>query len=210
MPYGIKAGNFYYDWLMVYGGIFPTFPYAEYCKTWLKPWDFKLLKQSDDEVTVSMSFKDNFEYSAAPAKFKKSSTGIEATYYVTLKADRAALDTRVVLKNPTKHHHIRILDLYDALTEIGSEKSQTTGAPKSSHRSKPTARPTGLPICPRATRARASDKSHFEKLRYFKNWLTMGIAYAAPYMQSFNFWARSTTTTTRGSSASPTIRSRRV
>ena len=26
VPYGIKGGNFYYDWLMVYGGIFPTFP----------------------------------------------------------------------------------------------------------------------------------------------------------------------------------------
>src|SRR5215475_4780159 len=38
VPYGIKAGNFYYDWLMVYGGIFPTFPDAEHGKTWLKPW----------------------------------------------------------------------------------------------------------------------------------------------------------------------------
>ena len=25
VPYGIKAGNFYYDWMMVYGGIFPTY-----------------------------------------------------------------------------------------------------------------------------------------------------------------------------------------
>ena len=37
VPYGIAAGNFYYDWLMVYGGIFPTFPDAEHGKTWLKP-----------------------------------------------------------------------------------------------------------------------------------------------------------------------------
>ena len=26
VPYGMKAGNFYYDWLMVYGGIFPDLP----------------------------------------------------------------------------------------------------------------------------------------------------------------------------------------
>ena len=26
VPYGMTAGVFYYDWLMVYGGIFPTFP----------------------------------------------------------------------------------------------------------------------------------------------------------------------------------------
>src|SRR5262249_19770875 len=37
VPYGIGAGNFYYNWLMVYGGIFPTFPDAEHGKTWLKP-----------------------------------------------------------------------------------------------------------------------------------------------------------------------------
>src|SRR6266702_7994760 len=99
VPYGIKAGNFYYDWLMAYGGIFPTFPDAEHGKTWLKPWAFEVVKESADEVTVAMSLKDNFEYSARPRKFR-SSTGIEATYYVTLKADRAALDARVVLKNP--------------------------------------------------------------------------------------------------------------
>src|SRR3981189_2578589 len=98
VPYGINGDTFYYDWLMVVGGIFPTFPDAEHGKTWLKPWDFKVVKQSAGEVTVSMSLKDDFEYSAAPRKFR-GSTGIEATYYVTLKADRAALDARVVLKN---------------------------------------------------------------------------------------------------------------
>src|ERR1700730_16873768 len=102
VPYGIKAGNFYYDWLMVYGGIFPTFPDAEHGKTWLKPWDFKVVKESAGEVTVSMSLKDDFAYIAAPRRFRSGSTGIEATYYVTLKADRAALDARVVLKNPQR------------------------------------------------------------------------------------------------------------
>src|SRR5882757_1818318 len=100
VPYGIKGGTFYYDWLMVYGGIFPTFPDAEHGKTWLKPWNFAVVKESEGEVTVSMSFKDDFDFSAAPKQFRRS-TGIEATYYVTLKAGRAALDARVVLKNPS-------------------------------------------------------------------------------------------------------------
>src|SRR5580692_5373902 len=100
VPYGIKAGNFYYDWLMVYGGIFPTFPDAEHGKTWLKPWAFRVVKQGADEVTVAMSFADDISYAGAPAKFRGPPTGIEATYYVTLKADRAALDTRIVLRNP--------------------------------------------------------------------------------------------------------------
>src|SRR5882757_10495069 len=92
VPYGMKGGIFYYDWMMVYGGIFPTFPDAEHGKTWLKPWDFKVTKESAGEVTVSMSLKDDFAYSAAPKQFKAGSTGLAATYYVTLKADRAALD----------------------------------------------------------------------------------------------------------------------
>ncbi|MEA2892942.1 MAG: hypothetical protein QOI05_3735, partial [Bradyrhizobium sp.] len=100
IPYGIEAGAFYYDWLMVVGGIFPTFPDAEHGKTWLKPWDFKVVKQSAGEVTVSMSLQDDFEYSAAPRRFRRGFTSIEATTYVTLKADRAALDARMVLKNP--------------------------------------------------------------------------------------------------------------
>src|SRR5215217_3476245 len=100
VPFGVAGNIFYYDWLMVYGGIFPTFPDAEHGKAWLKPWDFRVVKESAFEVTVSMSLKDDFEYPAAPAQFLKGSTGIEATYYVTLKADRAALDARVVLKNP--------------------------------------------------------------------------------------------------------------
>src|SRR5689334_8398617 len=99
VPYGIKGGTFYYDWLMVYGGIFPTFPDAEHGRTWLKPWDFKMVKETADEVTVAMSLRDDFAYSAAPKQFGPS-TGTEATYYVTLKAGRAALDTRLVLKNP--------------------------------------------------------------------------------------------------------------
>src|SRR5947199_1628560 len=106
VPFGTMAGVFYYDWLMVYGGIFPTFPDPEHGRTWLKPWDFKVVKESAFEVTVAMSLKDDFAYSAAPKQFLKGSTGIEATYYVTLKADRAALDPRVVLK----HSHARTID----------------------------------------------------------------------------------------------------
>src|SRR5947208_15295074 len=65
VPYGIKGGIFYYDWLMVYGGIFLTFPDAEHGKTWLTPWDFKVVKEGAGEVPVWTSLKDDVEYSAA-------------------------------------------------------------------------------------------------------------------------------------------------
>jgi hypothetical protein len=189
VPYGIKGGTFYYDWMMVYGGIFPTFPDAEHGKTWLKPWNFKVVKASAGEVTVSMSLKDDFAYSVAPKRFRPGSTGIEATTYVTLKADRAALDVRVVLKNP----HDKNID-YEYWT-------CTTLAPGSDPKSP---KATGgaeiiAPIQAYSTphwSANLADgdeslgpgQSRFEKLRYFRNWPTMGIAYAAPDMQGGNFW----------------------
>ncbi|MDB5609669.1 MAG: hypothetical protein JWP25_6569 [Bradyrhizobium sp.] len=189
VPYGIKGGIFYYDWLIVYGGIFPTFPDAEHGKAWLKPWDFKVVKASAGEVTVSMSLRDDFEYSAAPGKFRRGTTGIEATYYVTMKADRAALDARVVLKNPQRK---TIQYEYWTCTTLapGSDPKhpKATGgaeiiAPIEAYRT-----PGWSSNLSDGDESLGPGKSRFEKLRYFKNWPTMGIAYAAPDMLGGNFW----------------------
>jgi hypothetical protein len=173
---------------MVYGGIFPTFPDAEHGKAWLKPWDFKVVKESAGEVTVSMSLKDDFEYSAAPRKFR-GSTGIEATYYVTLKADRAALDARVVLKNPQRR---TIQYEYWTCTTLAPGSDPIN--PKTTGGAEIIAPIEAYSTADWSTHLSDGDnslglrKSRFEKLRYFKNWPTMGIAYAAPDMQGGNFW----------------------
>ncbi len=95
VPYQIGTGIFYYDWLMVYGGIFPTFPEPEHGKTWFLPWDFEILQNSEQEVEVAMSLKDNIDNPAAPKQYDLGPTGLELTYIISLKAGRAALDTRV-------------------------------------------------------------------------------------------------------------------
>jgi hypothetical protein len=188
VPYGMNAGIFYYDWLMVYGGIFPTFPDAEHGKTWLKPWDFKVVKESAFEVTVSMSLKDDFEYSAAPGQFRRS-TGIEATYYVSLKAGRAALDARVVLKNPQP----RAIEYeYWTCTTLapGSDPNnpKTTGGAEIIAPIEAYSTPDWSSNLSNGDESAGPGRSRFEKLRYFRNWPTMGIAYAAPDMQGGNFW----------------------
>jgi len=188
VPYGMKAGIFYYDWLMVYGGIFPTFPDPEHGRTWLKSWNFTVVKEDADEVTVSMSLTDDFAYSAAPRQFR-GSTGIEATYYVTLKAGRAALDARVVLKNP----HPRTVDYeYWTCTTLapGSDPNhpKTTGGAEIIAPINAYSTPHWSANLSEGEVSFAPGKSRFEKLRYFRNWPTMGIAYAAPDMQGGNFW----------------------
>jgi hypothetical protein len=189
VPYGMKAGNFYYDWLMVYGGIFPTFPDPEHGRTWLKPWDFEIVKESADEVTVAMSLKDDFAYSAAPRAFRRGSTGIEATYHVTLKAGRAALDTRMVLKNPGD---TAIPYEYWTCTTLapGSDPKspRTTGGAEIIAPIQAYSTPRWSANLSEGDESLGSGRSRFERLRYFRNWPTMGIAYAAPDMQGGNFW----------------------
>src|ERR1700681_1972840 len=187
VPYGMKGGTFYYDWMMVYGGIFPTLPDAEHGKTWLKPWDFKVVRESAGEVTVAMSLKDDFAYSAAPRRFRPGSTGLEATTYVTLKVDRAALDARVVLKNPQD----KAIDYeYWTCTTLapGSdpEHPRATGGAEIIAPIQAYFTPSWSANVADGDKSLGLAQSRFEKLRYFRNWPTMGIAYAAPDMQGGN------------------------
>jgi len=189
VPYGMKGGDFYYDWLMVYGGIFPTFPDPEHGKTWLKPWAFKVLRETSEEVTISMSLKDDFAYAAAPPKFRRGSTGIEATYYVTLKADRAALDARMVLRNP----QAEAIDYeYWTCTTLapGSDPKdpRATGGAEIIAPIEAYTTPRWSANLAEGDESAGPGRSRFEKLRFFRNWPTLGIAYAAPDMQGGNFW----------------------
>lgn len=189
VPYGMKGGNFYYDWLMVYGGIFPTFPDPEHGRTWLKPWEFKVEQQSDSEITVSMSLDDNFSYAAAPPRFMRGSTGIKATYYVTLKAGRAALDARMVLRN-TQDKAIPYEYWTCTTLAPGSDPNnpKATGGAEIIAPIKTYTTPSWSSFLAAGDESAGQGRSVFENVRYFRNWPDMAIAYAAPDMQGGNFW----------------------
>jgi hypothetical protein len=136
-----------------------------------------------------MSLKDDFAYTAAPRRFRSGSTGIEATTYVTLKADRAALDSRVVLKNPQD----KAIDYeYWTCTTLapGSDPKnpRTTGGAEIIAPIRAYSTPQWSANLADGDESLAPGQSRFERLRYFRNWPTMGIAYAAPDMQGGNFW----------------------
>jgi Domain of unknown function (DUF5107) len=138
---------------------------------------------------VSMSLKDDFAYAAAPGRFRPGSTGIEATATITLKSDRAALDTRVVLNNPQD----KIIDYeYWTCTTLapGSDPNnpKTTGAAEIIAPIQTYTTPAWSANLSDGDESLGPGRSRFEKLRYFRNWPTMGIAYAAPDMQGGNFW----------------------
>ncbi|MBA3872019.1 MAG: DUF5107 domain-containing protein [Anaerolineae bacterium] len=190
VPYGIGEGNFYYDWLMVYGGIFPTFPEPEHSKAWLLPWDFKIITQTADEITIAMSITDDVAFKGAPAKFNVGVTGLQATFYVTLKADRAALDTKIVLHNPTDKTVNYEYWLCTTLAPGSDPKDPHTTA--GAEIIAPVSTIKMPPWWPDTTKQeQASDKPDvysFNTLRLFKNWVDRGIAYAYPDMGGANFW----------------------
>lgn len=98
-PYGIGDGNFYYDWLMVYGGIFPTFPEPEHGKTWFLPWDFSIVKNTSDAVTIRMEYTDDTSYSGAPSGFNNGITNITCQIDVSVYKNSKVWDYDVNLIN---------------------------------------------------------------------------------------------------------------
>ena len=106
-----------------------------------------------------------------------------------MKAGRAALDVRVVLKNPQD----KTIDYeYWTCTTLapGSDPKnpKTTGGAEIIAPIQAYTTPPWSANLAEGDKSVGPGRSRFEKLRYFRNWPTMGIAYAAPDMQGGNFW----------------------
>ncbi|MGD2077579.1 MAG: DUF5107 domain-containing protein [Chloroflexota bacterium] len=190
VPYQIDTGVFYYDWLMVYGGIFPTFPEPEHGKTWLQPWTLEVVSESDEEVVVAMSFTDDIDNPNAPRQYDLGPTGLEATYTVSLASGRTAVDTTLTLSNPADES-VRYEYWTNATLAPGSDPldPQTTAGAE-------IIAPVDMVKIPGYWREIAAqedgagliDVYEFDNLRRFENWSEMGIAYAFPDMMGQNFW----------------------
>jgi hypothetical protein len=99
-PYGYMGGSFYYNWLMVFGGIFPTLAEPEHGKAWLLPWNATVDDQSPDHVSVHMTKTDDIDAtSVTPGKFNYGKTGLQVDATVTLYRDRSSVDMAMQLTN---------------------------------------------------------------------------------------------------------------
>lgn len=188
-PYLIGERIFYYDWLMIYGGIFPTFPEPEHGKTWFLPWEFEVVSETDEAITVKMSFVDDISFLGAPPQYNTGRTGLVVDFYITLSAGRAALDTRIELSNPN-NRTIR----YEYWTNAGFAPGSEIGNPFTNEHAEiivPIDRIT-IPDFWSAIRQQENelepDIFTFDSLRDYHNWIDMGIAYASPDAADTNFW----------------------
>ncbi|MFK7952178.1 MAG: T9SS type A sorting domain-containing protein [Ekhidna sp.] len=181
-PYGIGEGNFYYNWLMVYGGIFPTFPEPEHGKTWLLPWDFSIITESEDLVTLRMEYTDNQSYSGAPGSFNNGVTNITCQIDVSVFKNSAVWDYDVKLIN---NNNAAVNYEYWTCTTLtpGSESGETE-SPLSSEIIVPVEQYFAA-WSPNAWIGRQNSVYDFSRINYLNEWNDMGIAYANELESSY-------------------------
>lgn len=169
------SSPFYHNWLMVWGGVFPTFSESEHGKYWFLPWDFTV-SQNADSVSVRMTKTDDLDYAQKPDRFRYGATGIQATVTYTVARTSPRVDMTVSLHNPgttSKEYE------YWTCTTLSPGDGSTESSPTMEIVSPNTV------IQPDPAYRWMADVDapapggglQFDKLRKMTNWSDMGIAY---------------------------------
>jgi len=102
-PYLMNEDIFYYDYLVILGGIFPSFPEPEHGKYWNQPYAFEVVSETPEAITVRMSRQDDLETPAGvPTQYDVGRTDLLVELEVTLRAGRSNLELATKLSNPTE------------------------------------------------------------------------------------------------------------
>ena len=103
-PFNVKGFRvFYYDYLYIAGGIFPSFPDGTHGRTWNQPWDFSVIKDTKDEAVLEMSYLDDqLDFPEEKIKYVMQWTGksfIQCTIRITLKKGEGCFKYSIHLEN---------------------------------------------------------------------------------------------------------------
>jgi hypothetical protein len=186
-PYGPQWGSFYYNWLMVWGGIFPTFPEPEHGKAWCRPWGYEITSNTAEKVSVKMTFTDSINFKKAPTKFKYGVTNITCHFEVTLAAQTSALKTTVTLVNPNTSE-----TPYEYWTNVSVSPGSIPGNTQCDDQTEIIGPVSYVKISDSWPDIRKVEQNangdiyQLKNLRWYKNWTNDGIAYAWPV--EGNFW----------------------
>ena len=190
VPYLINQNVFYHDWLMIYGGVFPTFPEPEHGKYWNVPWNMKIVSNSNKKVTISMWMKDKSNNPAKPNQYNNGITGITCYFDVTLESGEPGFDIDVRLENDDTDDEYE----YWTCTTLapGSElgKSFTPGnseiiAPIDQYQVGWNPNGWMQKIDPLLRSSPRVQK--YENLKLLSNWQEQGIAYAYPSLKGNHY-----------------------
>jgi len=180
--YQINSGIFYYDWLMVYGGIFPTFPEPEHGKTWLLPWDFTVLKNSEDTVRIRMQYTDSTSYSRAPGSYNNGTTQMTCQVDVSVYKGSSLWDFDVKLIN-NKNEEVRY-EYWTCTTLAPGSTIGNTGTPLNSEIVIPSEK-YFAGWSPGSWIGRVNGIYDLDDIDYLSEWRDMGIAYADDFTGTY-------------------------
>lgn len=184
-PYGMGDGNFYYDWLMVFGGVFPTFPEPEHGKTWFLSWQWELTEVSEDRISLKMEIQDTINYPAHPGKFNNGVTEVRCISTVTLEKGKTAFELEHMLQN-TKAQTVT-LEYWTCTTLAPGSEVGNTFSPGTSEIIAPIEYVylkddwwSWMGTAETPAPQMGSHVFNYKNLAIYDNWDDMGIAYAYP------------------------------
>ncbi|PLX11717.1 MAG: hypothetical protein C0598_07560 [Marinilabiliales bacterium] len=187
-PYGIGEGNFYYDWLMVFGGVFPTFPEPEHGKTWFLPWKWEFTEISQNRISLRMEIQDTINFPAHPGKFNNGETEVRCVSTVSLERGKTSFDLEHRLQN-TKSLPVN-LEYWTCTTLAPGSEPGNTFTPANSEIIAPIDYVylkddwwSWMGIAEVKASEYGSHVFHYKNLAIYDNWDDMGIAYAYPNIQ---------------------------
>ena len=188
-PYQIETGVFYHNWLMVFGGIFPTYPGPEHGKYWNVAWKEDILENTSDKITIGMSQLDTLNNPNKPGQYG-GTTGIACQFNVSLEAGKPYFTVDVVLENDATYDDY---EYWTCITFAPGSESGNTFTPANSEMIVPidqykVAWNPGNWMDELDPMAQSDWQIRkYDKLAHLSNWEDMGIAYAAPALEE-NFY----------------------
>ncbi|WP_460053656.1 DUF5107 domain-containing protein [Spirochaeta dissipatitropha] len=184
-PFAFGDGTFFYDWLKVYGGVFPTFPEAEHGKSWIEPWEYEILQDGTEDAAVRMWFTDDAPNPPrTPASFTYGTTGMTVVVTYRLRQGSAVAEMEVELIN---NRDVSIeYEYWTCLTLAPGSEPQNTRTTEAAKMIMPLEL-VEIDYAPR--RWMGTERIQpFENFSEMTDWRDMGILYAYPYMQE-NWYA---------------------
>lgn len=184
-PYGMGDGNFYYDWLMVFGGVFPTFPEPEHGKTWFLPWAWEFSEISDDRIVLTMEIQDTIDFSGHPWKFNNGVTEVRCISEVILEKGKTSFDLTHTLQN-TKAQDVT-MEYWTCTTLSPGSQPGNTFTPGNSEIVVPIDYVflkddwwSWMGAAEEPATGQGNHVFEYKNLAIYDNWEDMGIAYAYP------------------------------
>ncbi|HKO50268.1 MAG TPA: DUF5107 domain-containing protein, partial [Polyangiaceae bacterium] len=187
-PYLMQEDIFYYDYLVIMGGIFPSFPEPEHGKYWNQPYELEVVSEGPEAITVRMSRRDDQDLAVGvPTRYDVGRTDLLVELDVTLRAGRSSLQLDTKLTN-TRTTPLPKFEYWTVTTLSPGSTPGQTAIPKNT-RIVAQMQQVHLLESSWAWFGKAEERVSGEvfkwnNLSHFENWVEQGTAFASPKYQA--------------------------